>query len=175
MLMLSSDVWLRCVAACRSVQRRALSTRAAAAGCFEVKKVAQTSRHAAGQEAADRNPERAFDRPDHRPTGTVRLRDNGIIGDHDPFALEADAVMTILGFPVRIRDGKTVCVRATKSLAALERIEPWFQRGQGVAAVVTRRRIAGQSSGRKYHRQRAFGKTHATRPATEVFNQRYKP
>ena len=92
--------------------------------------------HATRQEAADGNPARAFDRPDHRSTSAIGLRDNGIIRDHNPFALDPDTVMAFLGFPIGIRDGKTVRIRATQSIAALQRIEPWLQRRPGVPAVV---------------------------------------
>ena len=99
MPMLSSDVWLRRVSAsqgpesCLRQQSRLRQPDAPAE---------YSSRHAAGQEAADRNPMRAFDRPDHGSAGAVRLGDNSIIGDVDPFVIETDAIMAFAGFPIDV-------------------------------------------------------------------------
>ena len=58
--------------------------------------------HAARHETANGNPERPLDRPDHRPANPVRLCNHGIIGNLDPFVIDADQVMTVLRFPIRI-------------------------------------------------------------------------
>src|SRR5439155_10748112 len=44
-------------------------------------------------------------RPDHRPARPVRLGDNGIIWHIDPVAIETDAIMPVLRFPVGIGYG----------------------------------------------------------------------
>src|SRR2546429_8370202 len=44
-------------------------------------------------------------RPDHRPARPVRLGDNGIIWHIDPLAIETDAIMPVLRFPVGIGYG----------------------------------------------------------------------
>src|SRR3989440_6532142 len=69
-------------------------------------------RHAAGQKAADRNPERVFDRPHHGPAGAIWHGDDGIVGHVDPSALEPDAIMTVLGFPIDVGNDGAIGVRA---------------------------------------------------------------
>jgi len=54
------------------------------------------SRHAAGKEAADRCPERAFDGPDHGAAGAIGFGDHGVVGHEDPLPVEPDAIMTVL-------------------------------------------------------------------------------
>ena len=58
--------------------------------------------HAAGHEAADGGPERTLHWPNHRPARPVRLGDNSIIGDVDPFVIETDAIMAFVGFPIDV-------------------------------------------------------------------------
>ncbi len=58
--------------------------------------------HAAGHEAADRDPQRTLHWPNHRPARPVRLGDNSIIGDVDPFVIEMDAIMAVAGFPIDV-------------------------------------------------------------------------
>jgi hypothetical protein len=52
--------------------------------------------------AADRGPERTLHWPNHRPARPVRLGDNSIIGDVDPFVIETDAIMAFVGFPIDV-------------------------------------------------------------------------
>src|SRR5438477_3376697 len=70
-------------------------------------------RHATGQKAADRNPERVLDRPHHGPTGAIWHGDDGIVGHVDPLALEPDAIMTVLRFPIDVGNDGPIGVRAT--------------------------------------------------------------
>src|ERR1700692_604112 len=48
--------------------------------------------HTARHEAANGGSESSLDRPDHRPARPVRLRNHGIVGDVDPFVVDADMV-----------------------------------------------------------------------------------
>src|SRR6266536_2171397 len=90
-------------------------------------------RHAAGQETANRKPERAFDWPDHGPAGAIGLGDHGIVGDLDPFALEPHAVVPLLRFPIDVGDDRAVGDGAAWPLAASEAVEPGLEGGSGVA------------------------------------------
>src|ERR1700756_2263306 len=63
----------------------------------------------------------------HSSAGAVRLSDHGGIGNIDPSALETDAVMAILRFPINVADGKTVHERTTKPLAGCKPVEPFVQ------------------------------------------------
>ena len=46
--------------------------------------------------------------PNHSSAGAVRFGDHGAVGNIDPSALETDAVMTALRFPINIVDGEAV-------------------------------------------------------------------
>ena len=65
-----------------------------------------------------------------------RFGDHGIIGNVDPLVVDADAVMAVFQFPIRIRTSKTVSVRTTQSLAGPEAVKPWLEWGLRIAAVV---------------------------------------
>src|SRR6267142_600636 len=67
--------------------------------------------HAAGQEAADRNPGCPFYRPHHGPAGAIWHGDDSIVGHVDPLALEPDAIMTVLRFPIDVGNGGAIGVR----------------------------------------------------------------
>ena len=139
--MLSNDVSLRHVAMRR--QRR-------------------PSHHAAWQKAADRYPGCTLDGPNHGPPRPVRHRDDGIIGHVDPLAVEPDAVMTVLGFPVNVRNGRTISVRAAEPLAAPQAVEPGFERGLGVAAIISGRGTSGKHNGRDDQCRDGFETVHAS-------------
>ena len=62
--------------------------------------IKRPSGHAAGQEAADRNPDRAPHRPYHGPAGAIWFSDYSIAGDVDPLAPEPYAVVAVLQFPM---------------------------------------------------------------------------
>ena len=63
-------------------------------------------------------------RPDHRSTYEIRLGDQGIIWHIDPLAIETDAIMPVLRFPIWIGDGFAICHRTARSPFAGELIEP---------------------------------------------------
>src|SRR3979490_2153734 len=60
---------------------------------------AKLSGHATGQEAANRSAKRPLDRPHHRLTRAVRLGDDGIIWNNNPFSIQPNTVALVLGFP----------------------------------------------------------------------------
>src|ERR1700731_5244770 len=64
--------------------------------------------HTARHEAANGGSGRSLDGPDHRPARPVRLCNHCIIGDVDPFIVYAYAVMATPGFPIRVRQSKTI-------------------------------------------------------------------
>jgi len=47
-------------------------------------------------------PSGLFIGQNHRPARAVRLGDNSIIGDVDPFVIETDAIMAFVGFPIDV-------------------------------------------------------------------------
>src|SRR6516164_3017262 len=72
-----------------------------------------------------------IDRPDHRPPSLVRLGNDGIVWHIDPdhvFGIgrfrNADAVMAVLGFPIRVLDNIAVRHRTTGTVAAFQLVEP---------------------------------------------------
>ena len=100
----------------------------------------RSSGHTTWHEAADGGAKGTFDRPNHRPAVTVRLRDDGILRDHYPIAVDANAIAAILRIPVRIRNGKTIGIRAAGPTATCQAVEPALQWRIGVPAVVAGRR-----------------------------------
>src|SRR6202140_1820487 len=92
--------------------------------------------HVARHEAANGGSERSLDGPDHRPARPVRLCNHCIIRDVDPFIVYACAVMAGLGFPIRVRQSKTIRIRTARSLAGPEAVKPWLERRKRIAAVV---------------------------------------
>jgi hypothetical protein len=61
---------------------------------------AKLSGHATGQEAMNRSAKRPLDRPHHRLTGAVRLGDDRIIRNNNPFSIQPNTVAPVLGFPI---------------------------------------------------------------------------
>src|SRR3984957_1412165 len=84
--------------------------------------------HTARHEAANGGSERSLDGPDHRPARPVRLCNHCIIRDIDPFIVYAYAVMAAPGFPIRIRQSKTIRIRTARSLAGPEAVKPRLER-----------------------------------------------
>ena len=73
------------------------------------------------------------DRPDHGPADAVGLGDDGIVGNIDPFAIDAHPVMSVTGLPIDITDRGAVGIGAARPLPALEAFEPCLQFGIGSA------------------------------------------
>ena len=92
--------------------------------------------HTARHEAANGGSERSLGGPDHRPTRPVRLCSHGIIRDVDPFIVYAYAVVATLGFPIRVQNSETICIRTAWSLAGSEAVKPWLEQRQRKAAAV---------------------------------------
>jgi hypothetical protein len=44
--------------------------------------------------------------------------------------------MAALGFPIRVRQSKTIRIRTARSLAGPEAVKPWLERRKRIAAVV---------------------------------------
>lgn|SRR3954465_10477914 len=113
--------------------------------------------HAAGHKTADGRTQGAFDRPNHRSTGAVWLGDYGVVRNDNPLSFQADPVMAVFRFPIRIGQRKAIRIRAAESLAALESIEPRFQWRIRVSPVVTRYSCSQGSNGQSEDR-RTFDK-----------------
>src|SRR5262249_21778469 len=63
--------------------------------------------------------------PDHCPAHFVSLDDDAIVWNGNPLAIEADAVMPILGVPIDIRDRHAVRSGAARTpLLAAQTFEP---------------------------------------------------
>src|SRR5436305_1084719 len=86
------------------------------------------SGHAPRHEAPDRDLIVDPDRPNHCPSRPIWFGNQSIVRDIDPGVLKPNPIMTIFGFPIGICDGFTVRHRTTKTFAAREMIEPWFER-----------------------------------------------
>src|ERR1700681_3236920 len=84
--------------------------------------------HTARHEAANGGSERSLDGPDHRPARPVRLSNHCIIRDVDPLIVYSHAVMATLGFPIRVRQSKTIRIRTARSLAGPEAVIPRLER-----------------------------------------------
>jgi len=105
------------------------------------------SAQASRQEAPDRRPERALDRPDHGATCPVGLGDDGIVRHHDPLTIEPNPIVPILGLPVGIGHRKSVGVRAAQAPAAAQAVEPGLERRVGVSTIVPRHDQPGWKQG----------------------------
>jgi hypothetical protein len=53
---------------------------------------------------------------------------HGIIRNVDPFIVYAYAVMAAPGFPIRVRQSKTIRIRTARSLAGPEAVKPRLER-----------------------------------------------
>src|SRR5580704_10580165 len=77
-------------------------------------------RHAARHEASDVDPQRTaqrayVDRPHHRPTSPVRFLDHGVVRNIPPLVFNPDPIMSVLGFPIDIRQRSPISVGATRT------------------------------------------------------------
>jgi hypothetical protein len=90
--------------------------------------------HAAGHEAPNFSagmigPAIGRVGPNHSSAVAVRLGDYGIVGNVNPSAVEMDAVMAVLRFPINVADNRAVRERTTLPLARCEPVEPPMLRG----------------------------------------------
>src|ERR1700741_2053731 len=80
--------------------------------------------------------------PHDRPAILVGLRYDGFVRDHDPFSIEADAIMHMIAValcvPVDVSDRLAVGEGAAGPSAAAQGIEPIFQRRIRKATVIAR-------------------------------------
>jgi hypothetical protein len=56
--------------------------------------------------------------PNHRPPRTIWLCYNGILWDVDPFPVDLNAIVTVMRFPIEVRERPTIGVRTTSALLA---------------------------------------------------------
>src|SRR6202171_3708955 len=106
--------------------------------------------HAARHKATDADAEVAPQRPYHGSANPVRFGDHGIFRYVDPFAIEADAIMTVLRFPIDVADRRSVGVGAARPLAGFEAVEPGFKRRTGIAAIIAGVPAMGNQNQRQY-------------------------
>jgi hypothetical protein len=118
----------------------------------------RASGHAAGNKTADAWMAVDVVLPDHRAPGAVRLRDDGTVGHHDPFAVDADAIMPAVGFPIRIGDYVSVGISTALPKFALQAFEPLLQRRIGVATVIAPRRRRREHHQTKQQRRKSCRK-----------------
>src|SRR5258707_9315508 len=85
--------------------------------------------HAARHEAPDKGFALKPHRPHHCSAGAVRPGDHSVVGNVDPSALETDAVMAILRFPIDIADSRAVRERTAYAPAGCEPVEPFVEFG----------------------------------------------
>ena len=74
--------------------------------------------------------------PDHRAPGAIRLLDDGTVGHHNPFAVDAHAIMPSVGFPIWIGDYISVGIGTALPKFALQAFEPGLEGRVGVATVI---------------------------------------
>jgi len=84
--------------------------------------------HGTRQKASNRYSQGSFQRPYHRSPRAIGLGDDSFVRNIDPFSVDPDAVVTVLRFPVGIGNDDAVRARAAQAFAALQPIEPRFQR-----------------------------------------------
>src|ERR1019366_1072782 len=116
----------------------------------------ELSGHGARHEASDfyaikRTPVPVINRPNHRSTNLVRFSDHCLGGYIPPFVPDANAIVTILGLPIRVQHDIAVGIGATRALAARELFKPWLERRVGKASVriASKRRLKDQQGDRK--------------------------
>src|SRR5579872_1123625 len=107
-------------------------------------RINRASAHRSRHKASDGFSDRALDRPNHGTPVAVRLRDHRVVRYIDPFAVETDAIVSLFRIPIGIRNRDAVRVRAARTLAAPQGIEPLLQGRAGIAPVVAR---SGRSRG----------------------------
>jgi hypothetical protein len=88
-------------------------------------------------------------RPHHGAAGPVRLGDDRFVRHFPPLIFDPNAIVAVLGFPIRIGESCAVGIRAARALAALEALEPWLERRASVAAVVARESGRGDQQRRE--------------------------
>ena len=66
----------------------------------------------------------------------TRFGNHGIIGNVDPLLIDADAVMAVLGFSVRIRKCKTIGISTARPLTGPEAVKPWLEWRLHIATIV---------------------------------------
>ena len=128
-------------------------------------------RHGARHEASDLQAQRTadgaiIDRPHHRPAGPVRLLDHGLVRNVPPLAFDADAIVTVLSFPIDIRQRRPISVGATRALARAQAIEPTFEGRVGITAIdiVSRRFVRCQNTTSNNKDQNKRNKNHPVTP-----------
>src|SRR5713226_8178600 len=74
-------------------------------------------------------------RPNHCPPCTIWLCYNGILGDVDPFAIDLNAIVTVMLFPIEVRERPTIGVRTTSALFAGQLFKPFVKWRIGIFAI----------------------------------------
>src|SRR5262245_55869654 len=101
------------------------------------------SDHAAGHEAADRNPERRPDGPYHRASGAIGLGNDGVVGHLDPLALKPYAVVPLVRFPIGIGNDDTIGVRAARAEMAPQAVKPRLEGRVLITSVIATQSVLG--------------------------------
>jgi hypothetical protein len=92
-----------------------------------------------GKEASNlRLPVGAHVWPDNGRPELVRLAHHCTVRHDDPFAVEPDAIVAVLCIPIDVVDSEAISEGAAESVTACEPVEPGFQWGIGLAAIVAR-------------------------------------
>jgi hypothetical protein len=105
-------------------------------------------------------------RPHHRLAETIRLGDHRVIGNVDPFSIDANAVVNFrfcdIGhdIPIRVLNNDAISKAAAKASTARETVEPRFQWRIRIAAVIAS--ICGLD---RQHRSKSYASaTHLPAP-----------
>jgi len=101
--------------------------------------MADVSGHAARDETADTRMSIDVVLPDHRPSGEVGLLDESAIWHEHPFVVYANAILSVIGFPIRFGDNVGVRIRTALSEFALQTLELRFERRSRIAPVISRK------------------------------------
>jgi hypothetical protein len=67
--------------------------------------------------------------PHHGPTREVRPIYDSFPGNVDPFAIDANPIVTILAFPIGVIDALGICAVTAWALAAVQALIPMVQLG----------------------------------------------
>src|SRR5262249_19655824 len=65
--------------------------------------------------------------PHHRAASSIRARHDSFVGNIDPFSVNAHAIVTVLGFPIRVINALRIGAIATWPFATMQALIPTVQ------------------------------------------------
>ena len=86
--------------------------------------VVDVSRHTARNETADTRMSVDVVLPDHGPSGKIGLLDDSVIWHEHPFVVDANAILSVIGLPIRFGDDVGVGLLTALPEFALQTLKP---------------------------------------------------